>query len=639
MFTNQMRFTGFSGVDTESMVRQIMNAESMRLHRFQRNRQMAVWRQEDYRGVRASLQYFQSRFLDLTQTGPDSMSLRLSQVMLANRVNVSGTGDATGLNVSVAAHAPQGTFNVTVESALRAGSVAGHRLNSTIVSPSEFNLDAITSRNVPTTIRVGLNDHPDDRYAQTIDLAAIARRVIDADPNANEASFIDELQSELNSIFGVTNQGFGRVVVGLNAAGHVMFDTALASDRITLTNEAPGSLATLGGLITSNNTIALSTTMGTMLGAGSFQDGVAQISINGTSIDIQESWTIQQTMNAINNSEAGVNMSFNAATQSFFIVNDRVGAGNNVTFGNTVNDQAFQLTFLGNTIQNLDPEQVVLGQNAEITVTTPIGQTFSLEQSDGNVFSFNGLDVNITGATVGGQFEVNVARDTERVRNIVETFVEQYNDLVRELSTLRQTARPLGAGGSVFDPRLTHEGEGLTDREIELWDEQARQGMLHRSREIERALSEMRDAITGGINVDGRIVRLSDFGINHVRARNEEEYGTVLVLEINEERLDYAFANFSPEQIHSFFSQMGNELNTSINESAGRIANHAGGTALTNSGNALQMQIRDMDRRISSMEDRLTRREEHLFLMFSRMESAIMQANAQMDFLFMMMGG
>jgi flagellar hook-associated protein 2 len=49
-------------MDTDAMVRQIMNAESLRLNRLNQNRTLTQWRQEAYRGVATMLQGFQNTF-------------------------------------------------------------------------------------------------------------------------------------------------------------------------------------------------------------------------------------------------------------------------------------------------------------------------------------------------------------------------------------------------------------------------------------------------------------------------------------------------------------------------------------------------------------------------------------------------
>jgi flagellar hook-associated protein 2 len=67
-----------------------------------------------------------------------------------------------------------------------------------------------------------------------------------------------------------------------------------------------------------------------------------------------------------------------------------------------------------------------------------------------------------------------------------------------------------------------------------------------------------------------------------------------------------------------------------------RQAGQEGGTDAND--NALTRRIRDYDRRIADMQQFLLRRENQFFAMFARMESAMAQANAQMDSLWAFAG-
>ena len=54
------RVTGLSGFDTESVVRSLMEADSIPLTKAQQSRQVLVWKQEAYRDVTTQLRGFKS---------------------------------------------------------------------------------------------------------------------------------------------------------------------------------------------------------------------------------------------------------------------------------------------------------------------------------------------------------------------------------------------------------------------------------------------------------------------------------------------------------------------------------------------------------------------------------------------------
>lgn len=63
MFTSDVnRITGLSGIDTDSLVEQMMKAESMKYDKLHKKKQWTTWQQTAYRGVISNLQKFQNTY-------------------------------------------------------------------------------------------------------------------------------------------------------------------------------------------------------------------------------------------------------------------------------------------------------------------------------------------------------------------------------------------------------------------------------------------------------------------------------------------------------------------------------------------------------------------------------------------------
>lgn len=614
MFTNTMRFTGFSGIDTDSMVRQIMQAESIRLHRFQRNRQTLQWRQQDYRGIQSQLTNFRDRFL--TSLGQDS--LVLESVMNSRTATVSNP--SLGVTaVPGASGAQVGNFTVNVTQMANAHRFSGSQQDVSINAQNPLNLNNISSGD---TFRIAL----DNGTSREIDLYAIA-----SDPSVtDEASFVSALNNVLSQEFGThSGTGSGMVQASLSPSGHLSFDTATSSNRITITNGGGAGLANLGGITSgSTNTMNMTTTLSNFFEPGFFTNGSHSLQINGTTINLTETMTVQEMTVAINSSDAGVTMNFNSLTASFTLSSDTIGSAGIINSPDIGTAGGF-FDSLGLVA---DPNT---GQNALVEITSPDGTTTVLERNSNsiNLVAEFGITLTINQATVGaGPINVEVAEDRSRTRNTITTFVEEYNNLVRELHELRNTSRPRGSGNSHFDPLLPHERESMSDSEITRWEEQAREGLLHRSQTIERTLADMRRTLAQGIELeDGTRKSLWQFGIT------TEQNGTLLTLQIDQSRLDTALETIDPAQTMEFFRDLANDLSTTISNNITTINQLSGSGGTLN--NTLQNRINDIDSRVIDMERRLAARETALFAQFARMESAIMQSNSQMDFLFSMMSG
>lgn len=646
MFTNQMRFTGFSGIDTDSMVRQIMQAESMRMHGFQRNRQIFQWRRQDFSEIREQLQSFNNRFL--SSNGSDA--IHMDRIMNSRTVSVTGNGVTATTSADRTTGTPPGDFTIDVRQIATSSRINGERVNNSITG-NHFNVSDIG----PTdTIRIGLNGgtSQDIPVGAKATLANIAADTAFAnDPSIDRESyarnhFVTLLNDDLATRFGATSTGDPRVQVNLDISyndhgfqlNRLSFDTTLPSDSMLITSGSGDALSVFGISSGSSNNMSLGQPITSFLGVGASSlfnsDNEASLTINGRTVTITSNMTVQEVMDTINQG-TDVTMSFSTLSNSFNIVSDQLGSGNINISGGPFADRLLERTGL-----DAPNATTVAGQNAIMYVTTPSGGQATRVEHDSNEITLQGynLRLNITqaAATATDPIVVTVQRDTERTRNTIENFVNEYNELVRELNRIRNTERPRGSGGTVFDPMLDHEREGLSDSEIARWEEQARIGHLHRSRDIEATLNEMRRALQQGVQMsDGTTMRLSDLGIQHTRE------GTVSLLTINEGQqtfgrdMDELLEELGPDRVSEFFSGVHTNLNQAFIDNNARLQ-RVMGTEGSRTGGGYSGRVADIDDRITRMQASLARRETALFAQFARMEQAIMQSNSQMDFLFQM---
>jgi len=133
-----------SGLDTESMVRQIMQAESGRLHRMQRNRTRLQWRQETYQDVASQLRSFHSRFLDLSSP----TSLRMQRTWGNFNTTVNGaSGSSNAVTVTPGAGASSGSHRLEVLQRAQRETFTGNAANlkSSISSRADVDFTRINS--------------------------------------------------------------------------------------------------------------------------------------------------------------------------------------------------------------------------------------------------------------------------------------------------------------------------------------------------------------------------------------------------------------------------------------------------------------------------------------------------------------
>ena len=408
---------------------------------------------------------------------------------------------------------------------------------------------------------------------------------------------------------------------------------------VPVTAERNLTLQALGGFTNGDqNTFNVNNTIGDIFGPGFFTSGpivgganagafYRDIEINGTTIQLRENMTVAQMNAAITGSNAGVTMAFNSITNTFTLTSNQVGAN-----GQIAGDAAFTdfLTASGLNFSN------VVASNSYVSINGSPAIAVS-----GNTFTYNGVTfnfANVLNPDPNEVIQVEITQDTARAEEVIRSFINEYNALVRELATLRNTSRPVSATGGPFQPLLEHERRAMTESEIRMWEEQARIGTLHRSREIQAILADMRQIITGNVPGPGGVnTNIFSFGITTnvdgtLRIEDPTQFNNIL-------------QNADPQDISRTFGTIGDRLNDSfigfvgIDGNGGRLRDVAGieNGGVLNRNTNIERRITEYNARIDRMTQQLIRRETALFARFNRMEQVIIQSNAQMDFLFSMM--
>lgn len=174
-----------------------------------------------------------------------------------------------------------------------------------------------------------------------------------------------------------------------------------------------------------------------------------------------------------------------------------------------------------------------------------------IDTMSSNNFSIFGINFQLQSKTVG-VVTVNVESNVDGIFDKVKGFVDEYNKVLDNLNgLLNQKAY------RDFKPLTKEEREVMKDKEIEMWEEKAKSGLLRGDETISRTLQTMRNGLyenvySGGTAEDGGKGTLMN-GFNHltqlgITTGNYQSGGK---LEINEEKLRAAI-NENPEGVVEF---------------------------------------------------------------------------------------
>jgi flagellar hook-associated protein 2 len=202
-------------------------------------------------------------------------------------------------------------------------------------------------------------------------------------------------------------------------------------------------------------------------------------------------------------------------------------------------------------------------------------------------------------------------------------------------------------------PLSDEQRRDMSDREIEMWESQARTGLLHR----DDALRNLTNSLHRALFQDVQLADGSSINLLHLGIRTHSDLERFGELQIDEARLE-SFLENRLDDVATLFTRFSNipatgaganrrdrladsGIGQRINDILtwelsvdGGIAERAGLRGhVTENENALSRRINAEERRIENMLRDLERREHRYFQLFGRLEAAMIQSNSQMMFL------
>ena len=384
------------------------------------------------------------------------------------------------------------------------------------------------------------------------------------------------------------------------------------------------------------------------LGIGTEGDTTTEysFSINGCDIKYTAEDSISSIMNKINSSDAGVTMSYNDLSDKFSIASNSTGEGFDISISG---DDEGLFAKLGFTMsgEDLDVGSVKAGQNAIVNIDGVTverasndfaynGMNISLKSTTGNYLDENGnFTENSDGslATVDGSVdnkaEINTKRDVTKIVDTLKAFVEDYNKLIEDLNKKIHE----DADYKKYPPLTDAQKKEMSDKEIELWEEKTKVGLLRNDKDISTFLTEMRSAMyTKG---DSKFV-LSNIGIN-----SSSEWSDFGKLSIDEDTLKKALQS-EPNEVAKIFvgdNGLATKLNKICDKCAGTSSGAPGALVQiagvkgkgTEKNNQMQKELDSIKERLAKLNLTYETRKERFWKSFNAMEQAISSMNSQGD--------
>ncbi|WP_339213876.1 flagellar hook-associated protein 2 [Ornithinibacillus sp. FSL M8-0202] len=262
-------------------------------------------------------------------------------------------------------------------------------------------------------------------------------------------------------------------------------------------------------------------------------------------------------------------------------------------------------------------------------------------ESKDNSYEFNGLTLTLKGVSKEGEStSLTVENDIDAAFDSIMNFVDKYNEIV-ELINKSQTEERFRD----YKPLTEEQKAEMDEKQIELWEEKAKSGILRGDSILTSGLSSMRQTWYANVQTGGEITSLTQIGIS-----TTADYMNGGKLKVNEEELKKALRE-DPDGVFKLFSNntsskddpsrgLINRLEDSIESTMKRVEERAGKTTTSSLDNySLGKRIKDLNTRISDFEKRLVSIESRYWRQFGAMEQAIARLNNQSMQLLSQFGG
>ncbi|MDN0192129.1 flagellar hook-associated protein 2 [Bacillus stercoris] len=268
------------------------------------------------------------------------------------------------------------------------------------------------------------------------------------------------------------------------------------------------------------------------------------------------------------------------------------------------------------------------GTNAKVTING-----FEMEKLSNN-FTVNGVTYSIKNTTAAtGPVTTSVSTDVDGIYNQIKEFVDKYNELVDSLNEKLQEEKYRD-----YTPLTSEQKEAMSDKEVELWEEKAKSGLLRNDSSISTGTNQMRTDFYSKVNADGKSYQLTEFGITTSGAYQMRGH-----LEINEDKLK-AKIQEDPQSVAALFTSGTNSsaysdkgimkrIGDTLKSTVKSIEAKAGNSTMGTNDYSIGKNLNTISTDITKMQDRLTTIENRYYTKFSAMDSAIQKMNEQSSYL------
>lgn len=589
--TSGSRITGLaSGIDTESMVEKLMQAQSIQMEKLVQQKQKYEWQRDAYREVNTKLSTFEKTFFD---------EFGLQSKFPTKTVNVS---DSTKVSVTASASASGSLSIESVTQLATAGraissteiTVTGLENKTTLGSDGEFSFK-LSEDGEKKTVSYSSTDTVEDliKKLKTAGLtnAKLLGGKLDLGQEIYESSdnnFVEDLNKKTSTYTADKNTTLSQL--GASSGNHSLTLKVLQND---------GSMKEVKIGYKDTDTISDFTSKLN-------KEGLTAIFANGK---------MSLTVNATGKAEGG----------SVQFVSETTLDENGVETEKTLTNKGImQALGLGSEQTN---EIVESGKNAQYKING-----INME-STSNQVSISGYTITLKQAFIEDPTNANLntvnissTTDTDAMMGKMKDFINLYNDLITSLNDKIGEAKYKD-----YQPLTDAQRSQMSEDQIKKWEEKAKSGAIRSDSIVRNTLSNLRSTLYKSVEFgDGNKKALFEIGITTTKSYNDGGK-----LEIDEDKLKEALTK-DPESVMKLFTQSDTGIVAQMRKisqnTVKTIEERAGKASSVDNTYTIGKQLEGLTDKIADWKDRLKTIENRYWKQFSAMEDAIARANSQASY-------
>ncbi len=567
---------------------------------------------------------------------------------LSDKIGLSVNGDK--LEFARKGPADSNTFKISGASSAAGLAAMGFKVGSQISSGQSTLTSEIAVDTANFVTNLNFNDTISGT-ALTFNLNGLTKNIVFEDSanfaDANE--FNTYLQDKLNATFGE-----GRVVSSVSG-GAISFQV-----NNTATNELdPTSKLTISstntnlvsekGIFGIDNNTSNKVDVNEKLGDSSFgltfdAEGKGAIIVNDVTIEYTENDTIDSLIDRVNASDAGVTMTYMETSDTFSIIADDKGAQGRIDFKNAEGSADLTGLLFGG---DLDSESagVKVGQDSIITIKYDGMPEQTLIRSSDS-FEVDGVEITLAANAAekfvaGEDVRFTAEPKTEEIIDAIKKMAEDYNEIVDLVSSMYST-KP----DSDYYPLTEEEKAEMSEKEIELWEENAKKGILFGDSDLSALATDLRFmfsfAVDGAASVEEMGITLSSSYTDNGKISIDEDK-LEAALENDIESVKEAFvkapgfgeeAGYGDKGFMQRFEEVVDKYTNTIGFDKGIFIEKAGQDgAISEQNSTLQKQIDELQERYQDLLDTLEMEEDRYYAQFTALEVYTQQMNTQSSWL------